>query len=158
MDFKQFLKTLPAFENLKASDIEVLSAQMVVSSQPAGHTFITQGVQGEAVYLLVDGTVQSAHVDEATGVPQEPRDLHAGEMFGLLSLVENMPAGRTSVAKSDVTVAALSQSVYKGLFQVAPAIAHHLQYMVAVRLARDLQARNRELRELLQQRTIGTAA
>jgi hypothetical protein len=41
---------------------------------------------------------------------------------------------------------------------MAPPIAHHLQYMVAVQLARDLQSRNRELRELLQQRAAATPA
>lgn len=158
MDIKQFLKTLPAFENFKAADIDVLADKMIVSSHPAGHVFITQGEQGEALYLLVEGTVQSVHVDEATGTQQEARDLHAGEMFGLLSLVADMPAGWGAVAKEAVTVAELSWPDFRDLFRAAPPIAHHLQYMVAVQLARDLQARNKELRELLKQRAVGTAA
>lgn len=158
MDIKQFLKTLPAFENFKTADIDVLADKMIVSSHPAGHVFITQGEQGEALCLLVEGTVQSVHVDEATGTQQEARDLHAGEMFGLLSLVADMPAGWGAVAKEAVTVAELSWPDFKDLFRAAPPIAHHLQYMVAVQLARDLQARNKELRELLKQRAVGTAA
>lgn len=158
MDIKQFLKTLPAFESFSAADIDALSEQLTVSSHPAGHVFIAQGQQGDALYLLVEGTIQSVHVDEATGNQQESRDLHAGEMFGLLSLIEDMPAGWGSVAKDAVTVAELSQQAFGGLFRTAPPIAHHLQYMVAVQLARDLQARNKELRELLKQRAVGTAA
>lgn len=158
MELKQFLKTLPAFENFKAADLDVLSDQMTVSSYPAGHVFVTQGQQGDALYLLMDGTIQSVHVDEATGTLEEARDLHTGEMFGLLSLIEDMPAGWGAVAQDVVTVAALSRPVFGQLFSAAAPIAHHLQYMVAVQLARDLQARNKELRELLKQRPVATPA
>jgi CRP-like cAMP-binding protein len=69
-----------------------------------------------------------------------------------------MPAGWTSTTKEAVTVATLSRPDFLRLYQLAPPIAHHLQYMVAVQLARDLQSRNRELRELLQQRAAATPA
>lgn len=158
MDIKQFLRTLPAFENFKAADIDALAGKMMVSRHPAGHVFITQGEQGEALYLLMEGTIQSVHVDEATGTLEEARDLHAGEMFGLLSLVENMPAGWGAVAKEAVTVAELSWPDFRDLFRTAPPIAHHLQYMVAVQLARDLQSRNKELRELMKRSPVRTPA
>jgi CRP/FNR family cyclic AMP-dependent transcriptional regulator len=158
MDIKQFLRTLPAFEQFNVADIDALAEKMIVSSHPAGHVFITQGEQGEALYLLVEGAIQSVHVDEATGTHQETRDLHAGEMFGLLSLVEDMPAGWGAAAKEPVTVAELSWPDFKDLFRAAPPIAHHLQYMVAVQLARDLQTRNKQLRELMKQSPAGTPA
>ncbi len=158
MDIKQFLRTLPAFENFKVADIDALAEKMMVSSHPAGHVFITQGEQGEALYLLVEGAIQSVHVDEATGMHQDARDLHAGEMFGLLSLVEDMPAGWGAVAKETVTVAELSWPDFRDLFRTAPPIAHHLQYMVAVQLARDLQSRNKELRELMKRSPVRTPA
>lgn len=158
MDIKQFLRTLPAFESFKAADIDALAEKMMVSRHPAGHVFITQGEQGEALYLLMEGTIQSVHVDEATGTHQDARDLHAGEMFGLLSLVENMPAGWGAVAKEAVIVAELSWPDFRDLFRTAPPIAHHLQYMVAVQLARDLQSRNKELRELMKRSPVGTPA
>ena len=83
---------------------------------------------------------------------RRPAYLHAGEMFGLLSLIDHMLAGWGSAAKDAVTVAALSRSAFSQLFQSAPPIAHYLQHMAAVQLARDLQARNKELRELLKPR------
>lgn len=157
MDLKHFLKTLPAFESFAEADIDVLSGCMAVSSHPAGHTFITQGQQGEALYLLMAGAIQTTHVDEVTGAVQETRDLHTGELFGLLSLIDRMPAGWGSVSLEAVTVAALSREDFGRLFQSAPAIAHHLQYMVAVQLARNLQERNRDLRDLLKKRAVETA-
>ncbi len=152
MDIKQFLKTLPAFENFAEAHIEPLAGLMAVSSHPAGHRLIIQGRQGDAMYLLMEGAIQTSRIHEVTGELDEARDLHAGEIFGLLSLIDNMPAGWTSTAREAVTVATLSRPDFLRLYQLAPPIAHHLQYMVAVQLARDLQARNRELRELLQRR------
>lgn len=157
MDIKQFLKSLPAFERFTPEHLDVLSELVEVSSHRAGQKFIVQGQQGEAVFLLMEGAVQTLHVDEVTGAVEEARDLHAGEMFGLLSLVENMPAGWTSVARGPATVAALGPEEFAQLFRLAPPIAYHLQYMIAVQLARNLQERNRELRELLQKRA-ATAA
>ena len=48
-----------------------------------------------------------------------------------------------------VTAAALSREGFHKLFASAPPIGHHLQYMVAVQLARDLQERNKALRAML---------
>ncbi len=158
MDIKQFLKTLPAFESFTEAHIEALAGLMAVSSHPAGHRLITQGQQGDAMYLLMEGAIQTSRIHEVTGALDEARDLHAGEIFGLLSLIDNMPAGWTSTTKEAVTVATLSRPDFLRLYQMAPPIAHHLQYMVAVQLARDLQSRNRELRELLQQRAAATPA
>lgn len=158
MDLKHFLKTLPAFERFAPEHLDVLSELMEVSSHRAGQKFIVQGQQGDAMFLLMEGAVQTLHVDEVTGEQEEARELHAGEMFGLLSLVDNMPAGWTSVAKDPATVAALGPEEFRELFAKAPPIAHHLQYMIAVQLARNLQERNRELRELLQRRAAATAA
>lgn len=157
MDLKQFLKTLPAFERFAPEHLDVLSELMEVSSHRAGQKFIVQGQQGDAMFLLMDGAVQTTHVDEVTGAVHEARDLHAGEIFGLLSLVENMPAGWTSVARGPVTVAALGPEEFGELFSKAPPIAYHLQYMIAVQLARNLQERNRQLRELLQTRAAAAA-
>jgi len=157
MDLKHFLKTLPAFESFTSAHLDVLAGMMKVSSHPAGHVFITQGEQGEALYLLMAGAIETSHVDEVSGTLEEARDLHAGELFGLLSLIENMPAGWGSKAKEAVTVAALTRPDFRRLFELAPPIAHHLQYMVAVQLARNLQERNRELRDLLNRRTAAAA-
>ncbi|MBX3652392.1 MAG: cyclic nucleotide-binding domain-containing protein [Burkholderiales bacterium] len=158
MDIKQFLKTLPAFESFSGAHVDVLAGLMTVASHPAGHRLIAQGEPGDALYLLMEGTIQSSRVHEVTGEMDEVRDLHAGEIFGLLSLIENMPAGWTTTAQEAVTVAALSRPDFVKLYELAPPVAHHLQYMVAVQLARDLQARNKELRELLKRRATATPA
>lgn len=150
MDLQQFLNTLPAFQNFTPAYVGVLAGYMQVGQYPAGKIFIEQGQQGEAMYLLMDGAVEVKRVDEVSGLP-EVRELRAGELFGLLSLIGDMPASATCVAKEPATVAALPREAFHRLFDTAAPIGHHLQYMVAVQLARDLQERNKSLRLLLKQ-------
>jgi CRP-like cAMP-binding protein len=152
MDLKQFLIQLPAFQNFTPRYVDVLADLMDVAEYPEGHVFITQGEPGEAMYLLMDGVVRIDRVDDVSGERQEGRDLHSGELFGLLSLVDNMPAGATCTATEPVAAASLPRSAFVRLFESAPPIGHHLQYMVAVQLARDLQERNKGLRQLMRRR------
>jgi len=157
MELKAFLKTLPAFEGFSEAYVNVLADSFSVGSYETGHTFITQGNEGEALYLIINGGVRVNHRDEISGRDQEIKELRSGEMFGLLSLLTDMPAAATCTAVEPVTAAALPRSAFGNLAQSAPPISNHLLYMVAVQLARDLQDRNRSLRTLLKQTTAKSA-
>ena len=156
MELLPLLNTLPAFQNFTPAYVAVLAGVMNIGQFPAGHKFIEQGQQGEAMYLLMGGAVEVRRADEVTGEP-EVRELRVGELFGLLSLIDDMPAGATCVAKEPVTVAALPRDAFHKLFDMAAPVGHHLQFMVAVQLARDLQERNKSLRALLKQRAAAPA-
>ncbi len=151
MELKQFLKQW-AFDRFSEQDIAQLGELMTMSTYPNGHVFISQGQQGDAMYLLADGAVELRRADEVTGEPLEGAELRGGELFGLLSLIDDMPASATCTAKGAVTAAALSREGFQKLFETAAPVGHHLQFMVAVQLARDLQERNKSLRLLLKQR------
>ena len=89
--------------------------------------------------------------DDLTGFKQE-RELRAGEVFGLLSLLDNLPAAATCSVIEPVTAASLPRAEFSDLFDDAPPVGHHVLYMVAIQLARDLQDRNMSLRALIDQR------
>jgi len=156
MELLQFLNTLPAFQTFTPAYVGVLAGLMKVGQFPSGHTFIEQGQQGEAMYLLVEGAIQVRRLDEVSGQVEE-RELRAGELFGLLSLIGDMPASATCIARDSVIAAALPREAFQRLFDTAAPIGHHLQYMVAVQLARDLQERNKSLRLLLKQQAAAAA-
>jgi CRP/FNR family transcriptional regulator, cyclic AMP receptor protein len=150
MDLKAFLKTLPGFEGFTPAHLDALAAMMQVHLYPKGHTFIWQGEQGQALYLIMDGAVSLQRADELTGFKQE-RELRAGEVFGLLSLIDNLPAAATCSTLAPVTAASLPRADFNDLFEAAPPVGHQILYMVAIQLARDLQDRNMSLRTLLVQ-------
>jgi CRP-like cAMP-binding protein len=150
MDLKIFLKNQPAFEEFQAPYIDILASRLQVEEYDDGHAFIRQGQQGQALYLLLSGAVHITRRDE-DGVEHEVRDLSDGELFGILSLVDDMPASATCVAKGRVKAAFLTREAFRQLFDEASPIGHHLQYMVAVQMARDIQEQNRRYRSALAQ-------
>ena len=156
MDFKAFLRTLPGFEGFKPSHFDAFTSLLQVRMYPKGNIFISQGVQGQALFMIMDGAVLLSRTDELTGFRQE-RELRAGEVFGLLSLLDNLPAAANCTALESVTAASLPRAEFNELFDAAPPVGHHILYMVAIQLARDLQERNMSLRTLLQQQQAQTA-
>lgn len=148
MDLKYFLKNLPAFEEFSAPLIEALAKHLDVTPHADGHVFIRQGEQGTALHLLLKGAVHVTRHD-AGGEEYMVRELADGEMFGILSLVDDMPATSTCTAKGVGETASLSPAAFQALFQDAAPIARHLQYMVAVQMARDIQEANKRSRAAL---------
>ena len=149
MDLKFFLKNLPAFEEFKAQHLDILAGQLVLEQHDDGHVFIRQGTQGNALYLLLQGSVRITKHDAAGNAEVDVRELSDGEMFGMLSLVDNLPASGTCIARGAVSTAALSRDAFQQLFHQASPIGHHLQYMVAVQMARDIQEENKRFRAAL---------
>ncbi|HUO45177.1 MAG TPA: cyclic nucleotide-binding domain-containing protein [Burkholderiales bacterium] len=156
MELKAFLRTLPAFESFSESYVDALIDSFSVNTYDAGHTFIDQGSQGEALYLIINGGVRVSYRDEINGQEREIKELRSGEMFGLLSLLSDIPAAATCTAVEPVTAASLPRQEFEKLARSAPPINNHLLYMIAVQLARDLQDRNRSLRSLLKRAASAT--
>jgi CRP-like cAMP-binding protein len=143
------LNSLPAFESFDAPQIQALAELLQPQDHAIGHALITQGEQGDGLYLLMRGMVQErkcapGQVDAEVVVEQG-----VGEWFGWSSLVEGLPAHASHVAVTPVSVARLSPEAYRQLFAQALPLARHLQYMTAVRLARALDGENQRQRERL---------
>lgn len=151
MDLKIFLKNLPAFEEFSAAHLDALARQLQVGEYEDGHVFIRQGEQGQALYMLLQGSVRIFRHDADGEADHDVRELCDGELFGILSLVTEMPAQATCVAKGKVKAAYLTRDAFERLFGEASPIGHHLQYMIAVQMARDIQEQNRRFRAALAQ-------
>lgn len=147
MDIQIFLRNLPAFEEFSPAHLETLASLLSVSDFPAGHCFIRQGRQGDGFYLVMDGMVELSRGDTPDSASEVVAEFGSGEVFGLLSLVRELPAPQTCVARTPVRAACLSAAAYASLFELALPIARHLQYMIAVQLARELRDENQRQRE-----------
>jgi CRP-like cAMP-binding protein len=145
MDEKQFFNNLPAFQDLPALETVALLESLHLFDFAAGYTFYTPGTPTQEMFLLLEGGVQVVR-DDGSDVAIESSELRAGEVFGLLGLVVNLPATSTARAVTPVKVAQITQAAYQGLIEAAPTAALRLQRMIAVQLARELQFRNRLLR------------
>lgn len=149
MEIKTFLKNLPAFEDFNPAQLDLLATHLKQEEWDSGHVFIRQGTQGEALYLLIDGSVIVTRKEEDSDEEHEVRELSDGEMFGMLSLIDDLPASATCTAKGAVRTAALPRDAFRQLYHQARPVGLHLQYMIAVQMARDLQEVNKRFRASL---------
>lgn len=146
MDMTYFLKNLPAFEDFQPAHLATLASHLTIEEHEDGYSFIKQGEQGKALFLLLQGSVRITRHDGNSTEEYEVRELADGEMFGILSLIEDLPTQASCSAKGTVKTAALSRESFRNLFTEASPIGHHLQYMIAVQMARDLQEANKRVR------------
>ena len=148
-DIESFLARQPGFARFAPREREALARALVVQDYADGHVFIEQGRAGELVFLLVSGRVRVVRDDEVTGARRELKAMEPGELFGLLSLIDRMPAAATCIAEGPVQTGALPRAALDLLMHSAAPIAVHFQRLVAVQLVRDLRDRDRSLRQLL---------
>ena len=144
MDIQQFLKSQPGFESLSASDVATFAQMMHVALFPAKHIFNLKGDVGHTLYLIMDGAVTMKSDNPLTDI-EEVHLLRVGEWFGLLSLVENLPALGGFSAPEHVTVASFNRVQFNDLFDAAPSVGRLLLYMLSKQLARALVLQNKKL-------------
>jgi len=149
MLLKSFLKCHSMFKHLAEPDLDALARAICIEEFPPEHVLVLEGKLGKELYVLVEGEIKVRRYDPLSGELKELRSLKPGEMFGLLSLVDHLPASASCVAHGPVKVGILPRTSYNLLSKSAAPIALGFQLAVAGQLASDLRHRNDALRGLL---------
>ena len=102
------------------------------------------------MYILVEGEVRVMRYNPLNSEMEELNVLKPGEIFGLLSLSDHLPASASCVAQGPVKVGILTRTGFDFLSKSAAPIALGFQFAVAEQLASDIRHRNDTLRALLQ--------
>lgn len=88
----QFFASSAVFRSLSPSSIEFLSNRGSLEYMDQGHTVFKQGEMGEALYLILRGSVMV----EVNG--QQVKSIQQGNFFGEIALIANIP--RTATVKT----------------------------------------------------------
>jgi MFS family permease len=92
----ELLRSLPLFAPLPPPTIEYLAGRLVRRRVTAGETIVTRGERGDRFFVIAEGTVEVAS-EQGGG-----RRLGAGEFFGEIALLRDVPRTATVVATTDV--------------------------------------------------------
>ncbi|MDP1682447.1 MAG: cyclic nucleotide-binding domain-containing protein [Burkholderiales bacterium] len=145
MNLSHLLRSCPIFESLTASDLDVLDKAMMVQRYPNGHEFMRENERGGTMYVIVEGTVLVTQKNmEAEGF-DVVHVMNAGDVFGLIALIDHGKRSAACTAAGEVTAASLPSSAFQLLYHANAPIAQHFQYCIARQLAHDV----RNLSELL---------
>ena len=130
---------IPSYE--PAAALEFFKAGGQVESIPAGRTIFRENrlsrrllLQRDKMYLLLKGRVS------LIAGTQELRSVKAGEIFGEMSALANVPRTATAVAKTACRVIALDQRQFKKALAKKPSFALMLMKLMVARL-REMVAR-----------------
>jgi CRP/FNR family transcriptional regulator, cyclic AMP receptor protein len=130
---------IPSYE--PAAALEFFKAGGQVESIPAGRTIFRENrlsrrllLQRDKMYLLLKGRVS------LIAGTQELRSVKAGEIFGEMSALANVPRTATAVAKTACRVIALDQRQFKKALAKQPSFALMLMKLMVPRL-REMVAR-----------------
>jgi len=149
MELSEFLQTVPTFADFSQAELDVLERALRVDHFPKGHVLLEEGKRGRALYILMEGEIAVTRRHVISRGVDELGVLKPGEMFGLQSLVDDLPRLSTCRAKTEVTVASLPHTAFGLLYSAHLAIAEQFQYLVARQLVRELRSYDDSLRTAL---------
>ena len=136
------LKTIPLFEDLSRRELAAVTRILYKRSYQADELIFHQADPGLGMYIIVHGTV--AIVAEPAN--QTLAELHDGDFFGELALLDELPRSATALAKRPSTILGLFQPDFYALVERHP----RLGVKMVLRLARMVGKRLRTSDERVQ--------
>ena len=124
----ELLARVPMFAPLPAPELERLALAVVDVHVEAGTAVFGQGDGGDRFYVIREGTAE-VEIDA-----RPVRKLSAGDFFGEIALVRDVPRTATVRALTPLVLAALERDVFVATLTHHPASAEAVGSIVAARL------------------------
>lgn len=120
------LKHYEFFSGLSDGALEELAQRIQKKQMPAGTVIIKEGDPGDAFYILCKGDVEITRKTEF-GQTAKVASASAGDSFGEMALLTNMPRNCTVTAKTDVTMSVLTKDDFDQIVSLDTAFSNLLQ-------------------------------
>ena len=141
-DVAKQLKTTGHFDALSDTELDVLVQALSVLDLSDGQRLFEEGDPGDSLHVILSGEVR---VTQDRGDGSEPVHLgrmEAGELIGLVSLIDRGPRSATCTAVGATRVGVLNQAAFTLMHEGSPELVLHFQLLVARQLARDSRSLN----------------
>lgn len=149
MNLNELLQSVPAFSRFTQAELETLERALCVDTYPDGHTFIKQGKRAACMYLVIEGTVKVSRKNALSRGFDVNKTLVAGDVFGVISMIDQGPSTATCRAEGTVVAASLPHTAFDMLLHTRAPISDHFKGLVAAQLARDTSADHRLMASLV---------
>ena len=107
------------FNSLEDKELKTVIDSFEEKKYPAGQNVITQGEEGDVLYLVDSGELDCEKVFKAGDPPTYLKTYKPGESFGELALLYNAPRAATIRAKTDATCWALDRECFNNIVKDA---------------------------------------
>ena len=123
------LRTMPLFRPLPATTIDELALSLIPVHAAAGTEIVHEGDHGDRFYVIESGEVDVSANGEHLGT------MSAGDHFGEIALLRDVPRTATVTAKNEVSLRALERDEFLSAVTGHPASVEAADAVVASRLS-----------------------
>ena len=120
---------MPLFKPLPATTIDDLALSLITVHAAAGTEIVREGGHGDRFYVIESGEVDVSAHGEHLGT------MSAGDHFGEIALLRDVPRTATVTAKNEVSLRALERDEFLSAVTGHPASVEAADAVVASRLS-----------------------
>src|SRR5262249_31926004 len=142
------LAQIPICSGLIEAEVSKILEISEETSAQKGDFLFQEGDPGDAVYVLLSGSLEILKKDNA-GIQQPLACLGAGSAFGEMSLIGNAVRSASAVATSDVQLLRISSARFGHLLAESNPAALKIVYNLAKVMSRRLLLMDEKLVELI---------
>jgi CRP/FNR family transcriptional regulator, cyclic AMP receptor protein len=131
------LASVPMFSGCSKKELQAVAKTIRQIEHPTGTVIATEGEPGAGLFVIEEGDA------EVTIGGKRVNQLHAGDFFGEMALLDGGPRTATVTATTDIKLWALTEWVFRGLLVEHPTIALRTLEAMASRLRNATQSSSR---------------
>jgi len=124
------LQRVPLFSGFNEDELRRVAELSRIVDLPAGSAVTQIGEPGESFFVIIDGTVAVRTPVGAGG------ELHPGDFFGEMSLLDGEPRSATTVATTDLRVLIVDRSHFWRLLDETPDLIRRMLTILSRRVRR----------------------
>jgi len=128
------MRSVPLFSGLKEKQLKSILSNGKQHSYPAGKVIESEGEDGVAFYLIIDGEVEVKRKQRVLA------KLGAGDFFGEMTLIDRSPRSSDVVAVSETTCIVVPIWNFRALVRSSSDIAMNLLKALSMRLRESNKA------------------
>lgn len=124
------LQRVPLFSGFSGKELRRVAELARIADVPAGSVVTRIGEPGDSFFVIIDGTV-AVQTPVGTGA-----QLHPGEFFGEMSLLDGEPRSATIVAATDLRLLIVDRSHFWRLLDEIPELITRMLTILSRRVRR----------------------
>jgi CRP-like cAMP-binding protein len=147
MSAEEALKTSSLFRDFSPTGLQIIASIATEKAFPRGTTLFAENMQGEALYLIVEGRV-AIGLKNAEGKEQYVASLGPGDQLGELTLLSPSTRMCSALAESDVKAVEIRADAFRKLLAQKPQACLKLMMNISAEFGRKLSQNKEGLRSL----------
>ena len=138
-EHEDLFRDVPLLARLRQADLRALASRGRLRSYPHGRTIFREGAPGDALHIIVDGSVRVA-VHSSRGTVATVALLGPGEFLGDLALLDGLPRSASAIAARQTRTLVVTRQDFIAWLSDRPAAARALLEALSLRIRRTDEA------------------